>query len=35
MAVEAPCETYNCTEGGLLFGPGIATVRLEEFLKAG
>ncbi|HET8576529.1 MAG TPA: 6-hydroxymethylpterin diphosphokinase MptE-like protein [Methylomirabilota bacterium] len=35
MAAEAPCETYNCTEGGLLFGPGIATVRLEEFLGTG
>ena len=35
MAAEATCETYNCTEGGLLFGPGIATVRLEEFLGTG
>ena len=35
MAAQATCETYNCTEGGLLFGPGIATVRLEEFLGTG
>lgn len=34
MAREARCRTYNCTEGGLLFGPGIETVRLEEFLSA-
>jgi len=35
MAAEATCETYNCTEGGLLFGPAVTTVRLEDFLTAG
>jgi len=34
MAGEAGCETYNCTEGGLLFGPGIHTVPLEDFVQA-
>ena len=32
MVGGADCDTYNCTEGGILFGPGIRTVRLEEFL---
>jgi hypothetical protein len=34
MARGARCRTYNCTEGGLLFGPGVETVPLEEFLAA-
>jgi hypothetical protein len=29
---EAPCITYNCTEGGTLFGDGIRFVGLDEFL---
>jgi hypothetical protein len=33
MAREAECETFNCTEGGLLEGPGITTVSLDEFLN--
>lgn len=33
MAGEAGCETYNCTEGGLLFGPGVRTIPLEEFVQ--
>jgi hypothetical protein len=33
MVGDAACETYNCTEGGLLFGPGIRTVPLEEFVQ--
>jgi hypothetical protein len=33
LAVEASCETYNCTEGGLLFGPGIRQASLETFLS--
>jgi hypothetical protein len=33
MAREADCETVNCTEGGLLFGPGIRTVPLDTFLQ--
>lgn len=32
MAREADCRTFNCTEGGILFGPEITTVPLEEFL---
>lgn len=32
MARDADGETFNCTEGGLLFGPGITTVPLDEFL---
>ena len=35
MAREARCETFNCTEGGVLFGPEIKTVTLEEFLDHG
>jgi hypothetical protein len=36
MVGDAACETYNCTEGGILFGPGIQTVPLDTFLdKAG
>jgi Protein of unknown function DUF115 len=33
MAREADCQTINCTEGGLLFGPGITTAALDTFLK--
>lgn len=32
MAKEATCETFNCTEGGALFGPGVTAVGLEEFV---
>ena len=31
-AREADCETFNCTEGGILFGDGIEFTPLEEFL---
>jgi hypothetical protein len=34
MAPSAACETVNCTEGGLLFGPGVRTASLESFLDA-
>jgi hypothetical protein len=34
MAREADCETFNCTEGGLLEGPGITTVPLDAFLES-
>lgn len=30
---QAPCKTFNCTEGGTLFGPGIECVRLEDFVR--
>ena len=33
MVNDAKCQTYNCTEGGTLFGPGIKTVPLDEFFK--
>ena len=32
MAQEADCETYNCTEGGILFGDRVNFVTLEKFL---
>ena len=32
MAREADGETFNCTEGGILFGNGVAFVTLDEFL---
>ena len=34
MAREAQCETVNCTEGGVLFGPEIKTATLDEFLDS-
>lgn len=30
---QAGCTTYNCTEGGTLFGPGIKYVSLNQFLN--
>ncbi|MGH7356564.1 MAG: 6-hydroxymethylpterin diphosphokinase MptE-like protein [Candidatus Rokuibacteriota bacterium] len=33
MAREARCETFNCTEGGILFGPELKTISLEEFVS--
>ena len=33
MAREADCRTYNCTEGGILFGPGVEVTALERFLE--
>ena len=32
LVCEAPCVTYNCTEGGTLFGDGIRFIPVEEFL---
>lgn len=32
MVKEAPCKTYNCTEGGILFGEGIEFMTLKEAL---
>jgi hypothetical protein len=34
MIGYADCQTVNCTEGGLLFGGGIITATLDEFLEA-
>lgn len=33
MAAHADCETYNCTGGGILFGPGIQWRELSGFLS--
>ena len=33
MAREADCETVNCTEGGILCGPEMKAVTLEEFVN--
>ena len=33
MAVKANCLTYNCTEGGILFGDGVKCISLEEFIE--
>jgi hypothetical protein len=33
MIAAADCETVNCTEGGLLFGPGVTTEPLDAFLE--
>jgi hypothetical protein len=32
MAADAECVTYNCTEGGILFGDAIRFVPLRDFL---
>lgn len=32
VAQQAECETYNCTDGGILFGPGVRWLSLQEFL---
>ena len=29
----AGCRTFNCTEGGTLFGDGVEFVTLKEFLE--
>jgi hypothetical protein len=34
MAQTASCETYNCTGGGILFGPGIHWSGLADFLAS-
>jgi len=31
LAQQAPCITYNCTEGGILFGQGIEFMNLGSF----
>ena len=32
MVLDAECKTYNCTEGGILFGDGIDFIKLRDFL---
>ena len=33
IAEEADCTTYNCTQGGILFGDNIEFIPLSQFLK--
>lgn len=33
MAKDASCKTYNCTEGGILFGEGVEFAPLRETLE--
>lgn len=33
MAADAQCVTYNCTEGGILFGDSVRTLPLSAFLS--
>lgn len=33
LAGEAPCETYNCSEGGTLFGAHVPFLPLDDFLS--
>jgi hypothetical protein len=33
LAADADCTTYNCTEGGILFGENIRSQPLQEFLE--
>jgi hypothetical protein len=35
MAREADCVTSNCSEGGILFGPGVEFTTLDGFLERG
>lgn len=32
MVADGNCETYNCTEGGILFGPNVIFCPFKEFL---
>ena len=33
LVKDGNCETYNCTNGGILFGDGISFIDLEEYIK--
>lgn len=33
MARDTDCETFNCTEGGVLYGPEVKALTLEEFVN--
>jgi 6-hydroxymethylpterin diphosphokinase MptE-like protein len=33
MVSDAPCQTFNCSEGGTVFGDGVTLTRFEEFLR--
>jgi hypothetical protein len=32
LAAEADCTTYNCTEGGILFGDNVDFIQLKDYL---
>ena len=32
MARQADCRTFNCTEGGILFGNGVEMASIEDFV---
>jgi hypothetical protein len=34
MVLDGECTTYNCTEGGILFGDGIEFLPFTDFLKS-
>ena len=34
MAKDADCQTFNCTEGGILFGKGVRSMTLDKFLAS-
>jgi hypothetical protein len=33
MARETDCRTFNCTEGGVLFGDRVPMITLEAFVE--
>jgi 6-hydroxymethylpterin diphosphokinase MptE-like protein len=33
LAADADCQTFNCTEGGVLFGDNVSFVPLRDFLQ--
>ena len=35
LAGAAGCETFNCTEGGILFGANVPMAALETFVAGG
>ncbi len=34
MAAQADCKTWNCTEGGILFGERVVSASIEEFVRS-
>ena len=34
MTRDAACQTFNCTEGGILFGKGVKSLALNKFLAS-
>ena len=33
IVVDGKCKTYNCTNGGILFGEGISFIHLTEYMS--